>query len=1018
MVAHEPGPWFEETLSSLAVQDYPNLRYLFIDAGTTNSVPKLVHGVLPEAQVFSLHANPGFSKAINEVLDADGLAPYLLLCHDDVAFEPDAIRRLFEEAIRSNAGVLGPKLVDWDDSRLIREVGIGIDKTGVRSPYAEPGEFDQEQHDAVRDVFAVSSTAMLVRTDLFIALGGFDEVMAYQGEDIDLCWRAHAAGARVMVVPLAVVRHRENMSSRHPQADGSLGSAKGLETLQHRHRVRMLLANYGFGHALRVIPQAIIAALASIAHALFSGRFDRVGHLVKSWTWNFANIGSVIAKRRRVSGLRQLSDSEVRRFQVPGFDSINRYVQSRAEGDSALRASRAQEALAYSRTGAGQLVAAIWASIIIVIGFGSRHILTQGMPVINEFGAFPEATRVLWGEWLSGLRGTGLGAEAYGPTAHGLLASLGVLFLGQMGLLRTVLTVGMLAVGAVGAVRFVAPFHSTAARALAPWIYAAVPLPYNALVQGSWGGLVLFGSLPWILRWLAASAGIEPFSEPEKLEHRVRDIVAMGVVVALGAVVVPFVIPLMVVVMAALIIGGFVAGESGRAGSIALTTFGSLTVAVILHLPWAINFFGADGWSMLAGTRGTNGGELAVVDLLRLATGPHGSGILGWSTVVVAALALVLASGDRLVWAVRGWLMVILSVGLAWLDQLGVVGASLPRPEVLLAPAALGLAIAATMLVIAVERDLGNFRFGFRQALPALAVISLLAGAIAGVGAAFDGRWEIARGGYETAMRFVVDGEEDQSRIMWIGDADALPVGGWSYRDATVGITSASIPSVIEQWPDADPEGREIVLEVLDTAMRGGTNRVGRLLAPMGVRYIVAIERVAPAPFSDDTIPISDGIAQMLNEQLDFERVDIRDGMTVYRNASWAPIVAEVPQGTASKVSSATAAEVVAGDLSGSLGPFTPDGPRRWTGEVAEGTELQHATMSSNRWELEVPEASVRAVQSRGYGWANTYLIAADGDATLEYKTSSVYRLLMIGQAIMWLLALAVVFFGPRATQR
>ena len=62
----------------------------------------------------------------------------------------------------------------------------------------EPGELDQEQHDAVRDVFAVPTACMMVRADLFRAIGGFDPAIEYSGDDVDLCWRAHLGGARVL----------------------------------------------------------------------------------------------------------------------------------------------------------------------------------------------------------------------------------------------------------------------------------------------------------------------------------------------------------------------------------------------------------------------------------------------------------------------------------------------------------------------------------------------------------------------------------------------------------------------------------------------------------------------------------------------------------------------------------------------------------------------------------------------------------------------------------------------------
>ena len=87
-------------------------------------------------------------------------------------------------------------------------MGRSIDRLGGSHTGIEPGELDQEQHDAVRDVFYVSSAAMLVRTDLFEALGGFDADTFPGSEDLDLCWRARLAGARVVVAPDARGRGR------------------------------------------------------------------------------------------------------------------------------------------------------------------------------------------------------------------------------------------------------------------------------------------------------------------------------------------------------------------------------------------------------------------------------------------------------------------------------------------------------------------------------------------------------------------------------------------------------------------------------------------------------------------------------------------------------------------------------------------------------------------------------------------------------------------------------------------
>ena len=100
-----------------------------------------------------------------------------MFCHDDVAPAPDAIRLMVEEAFRSNAGVVAPKLVDWDDPMRLLQVGLGADKSGAPAELVEAGELDQEQHDAVRDIFWAPGGFTLVRADLFATLGGFDAVM-------------------------------------------------------------------------------------------------------------------------------------------------------------------------------------------------------------------------------------------------------------------------------------------------------------------------------------------------------------------------------------------------------------------------------------------------------------------------------------------------------------------------------------------------------------------------------------------------------------------------------------------------------------------------------------------------------------------------------------------------------------------------------------------------------------------------------------------------------------------------
>src|SRR6187455_1271637 len=202
------GPWLDAAVASLAAQDYPGLSVLVLDnAGDVDPTARIATE-MPTAYVRRLPENVGFAAAANEALGTVEGATFLVFCHDDVALDPDAVRVMVEEAYRSNAAIVGPKLVEYDDAGVLVEVGMAIDHYGVPFSAIEPGEIDQEQHDGVRDVFFVSHATMLVRADLFRELGGFDVATAPGSDDIDLCWRARLVGARVLVAPAARVRHR------------------------------------------------------------------------------------------------------------------------------------------------------------------------------------------------------------------------------------------------------------------------------------------------------------------------------------------------------------------------------------------------------------------------------------------------------------------------------------------------------------------------------------------------------------------------------------------------------------------------------------------------------------------------------------------------------------------------------------------------------------------------------------------------------------------------------------------
>ncbi len=337
IVTRDPGPWFEEALCSFGAQDYPELSVLVLDAASAEDPTERVAAALPSAFVRRLEANRGFGASADEVRSMVDGAAYFLFCHDDVAPDPDAVHLLVEESFRSNAAIVSPKFVSWDDPERLLHVGLAADKVGSVEDRVHPDEVDHGQHDAVRDVFVAPGGCTLARADLFGDLGGFDPTISFLGEDLDLCWRAQVVGARVVVAPSARVRHREELASGSrslPGTDPDQPAAGGpgdgdrpvtMQELQRRHELYVVLKCYSRWHRWRVLPQAFLLAVGEVVVAELAGNRARARAVRRAWVWNLRHRAVIREKRRELQANRHLPDRDVRALQVGGSARMAAY---------------------------------------------------------------------------------------------------------------------------------------------------------------------------------------------------------------------------------------------------------------------------------------------------------------------------------------------------------------------------------------------------------------------------------------------------------------------------------------------------------------------------------------------------------------------------------------------------------------------------------------------------------------------------------------------------------------------
>ncbi|HEX9260523.1 MAG TPA: hypothetical protein VF855_13370, partial [Acidimicrobiales bacterium] len=940
------------------------------------------------------------------------------------------IRLLVEELYSSNAGLAGPKLVEWDHPSVLQCVGIGIDKLGERAPISEPGELDQEQHDAVRDVFCLPTACLLVRTDLFRALGGFDPAV-HEGDDLDLCWRVHVSGARVLVVPAARARHLGRLDDRVDR--------EKVEAWTERQRLQTVLTCYRPFSLLRVLPQLAVASVIGALASLVTGRPRRAGALMGAWFASLGRVGEINRRRRALAGVRQVPDSEVRNLQVRGFARLKAFFRGHGAREERVEAVSGvgRNVLESVRGGPGRGVVLVWLVAVAAFLLGCRSLITDGVPAVGGLLPFPDSAADLWRLYASSWWPGGVGGEQAAPTGIALTGVLGTLTLGAMGMARTLAIVGPVLAGYAGAWRLARPFERPRAAVGALIVYAAVPLPYNALAEGRWSGVIVYGAMPWILLRLARLSDLEPYGPAVSTTMGeagaqsdggargrgwdrlwLRECLVLGLVLAVPAAFVPLLVPVSLLIAVALLLGSLVVGGiSGGLRALAGAVVAA-AVAALLHLPWSVGVLG-DGWQAVAGVPLAAPEGRGLDALARFATGPFGAGYLVYGIWVAAALALVISEGWRLAWTVRALSVVAGFGALAVVADRGLVPFALGPVEVLLAPVAVGLAMAVACGAAAAELDVQGKRLGWRQPATLVATVLVVASALPALAATADGRWEIGRTDLSTPLSFLPTQRTPGAyRILWTGDPRALPAPGWRLVDGVAyGLSDDGAPTLLQHWTDAPGRGEQALAEALLQATSGATDRLGHLLAPVGVRYVIVPSKARPA-LNDggEEHPPPPSLVDALASQLDLRSVDVDDALAVFENTAWIPARAALsPQAVAASQASGSGALATA-DLGTSTGVLleVPD-PSRFTGPVTAG-DVYFAAEGAGRWRLTVDGQTAEARVA--FGWARAYEAGASGAAELRHDNAPTRLLMVLVQLALWVGAVGVLARAARAPAR
>lgn len=1017
ILVRHPSPRLEDVLAAVADQDYPNLQVLILvaeaDPAALNYIASVAKSLLPRAHLRQVAGEPGFGQAVNSVLKlVEGANGYFLLMTDEVALSPNAITALVEEAFRSNAGIVGPKLVEWDDPRRLVSVGFECDRLGEVDSGIEPHEMDQEQHDGVADVFMLSPSCLLVRADLFHALRGFEPSIGTSGEDLDLCWRAHLSGARVMVVPAAVARFdMEFAESRHP-----------FDIASERERNRVLTVASMTGVAR--LPLAVIAMVVlGISGAIWSiarGRTRKARNLLSAIGGLIGQIGSISSRRRSVRRIRRVPDSEISGLQFKGsirWRRMRRKRELRLAAVDGSERSRGSDALSRNSMFVGF-------GLALAFLLGARGILTSGSVSVGDFLPLDASPRDLLSSYLSGWWERDLGSASPQPTANGLAAMFGLALLGNMGLLQTILTIGLIPLGWIGTARLLSVIDHERARLTGILVYAAVPLPYAAVAAGRHQVLVAYAAIPWALHLLRTFSGLGgPVADDERrdvvesltMPRRLKAVAQLSLLMAVAFAFSPVVVPAIATCAVLWLLASTLAGGSVRAAGFALAAAAAASsAAVVLNMPWSIRLLSSDAWTMIAGSDTVGGRELGWWDVLRFGIGPSTLGGLIVLLYVPLLVAPIIARHSRFIWALRGMVLVIGGIALTTLNVSGSLPFRLADSGVLLSIAAMGLSIGVAVTVLSLGVDVLGGRFGWRQPTAILSLVVIPVGILPVATMALSGRWnQPSTTLYAQISELIGDDSQGDFRTLVIGDSRLVVAGSHDLGDGLAySILGNSQASFLDRWTPNPEDVDRLVRPNIDAVADRATLRAGRILAPLGIRYIVVpiLDRIHST--SSSPLPAPRGLVESLSGQLDLEKVYSPPSMVIFENSQWIPVSSLLSAAAIPASETGGASALVSSELSGANPILRGSSAWRRVEQAIEPGRVHWGVPYNSDWSLERNGSRIKGKPS--FGAVMSFDVTEAGTVALVHD-GSLSRQIWVGvQSIAW----GFVLFGAIQPKR
>ena len=307
----------QKCLDSLLKVNYDNFEIILVDNNSTDGSVEFITKNYPSLIIIKLDSNKGFAEP-NNVAAKISKGKYLLFLNNDTVVTPNFISEMVKVMETDKKIAICQSLLLKPDGS-VDSSGDFIDHLGV--VYNSKTKIDE-----IREVSSARGASMLVRSDIFEKLDGFDQKFFITFEDVDLCWRSWILGYRVLIIPTSIVYHEGGITIKKIKSEIAFHGFKNqlamkitnFEPILAMRNMMLFFGIYGI-RELKIWLDYTISGSTKLSSTEYEDNIapkPSFKVIAKSIFWILSNYGYLLKKQRTINKNRVYSTTILKKMNI------------------------------------------------------------------------------------------------------------------------------------------------------------------------------------------------------------------------------------------------------------------------------------------------------------------------------------------------------------------------------------------------------------------------------------------------------------------------------------------------------------------------------------------------------------------------------------------------------------------------------------------------------------------------------------------------------------------------------